>query len=130
MPKTPAHRVALPRSGKPHLKGIMGIKLIQGAALTRPSLPARLAALPSGISPRTVPIRAASQPVAMASRTGKSKNILDFKANTCEYRINATRVIREMIQLVAIHGAPMPKSARPIMAMVGPMTMGLIILRT
>jgi len=57
-------------------------------------------------------------------------NTFDLWENTWEYRINAISVISEMIQLLAIQGAPMPNSARPIMAMVGPMTIGLMILRT
>ena len=69
IPNTPAHSTELPQSGIPHLNGIMGSKLIQAAAPIRSSLPARLAALPSGIRPVTVPIREASQPVAIASST-------------------------------------------------------------
>ena len=80
--------------------------------------------------PVVVPIRAATHPVRIARRTGNIMNTLDFKEKTWEYKIRAIRVIKEIIQFAAIQGAPMEKRARPIMAMVGPMTIGLMIFLT
>src|SRR4030042_1201306 len=93
MPMEPA-RVMEFSSGKPHLKGISGRMENHGEVRIRSSLPARLAGLSAAIQPVRVPIREASQPVAMARMTGNSRKTLDLRENTWEYRIKASRVIR------------------------------------
>ncbi len=123
MPIAPA-RVMEFSSGNPHLKGMSGRMENHGELAIRPSLPARLAGLSAAIHPNRVPSSEAIQPVAMARMTGNSRNTRDLRENTWEYRIRATRVIREMTQLPAIQGAPMPYRFKPIMAMTGPMTIG------
>ena len=82
IPKAPAHSTELLKSGKPHLNGIMGIKLNQGAAAIKSILPDRLAASPAGIMPVMVPNREIIHPVAMAKRTGNSMKTFDLCENT------------------------------------------------